>query len=499
MPTLDHYGTLGVDSGATSEEIKRAYRKLARELHPDMNGNQSPESQQSAAERFKQVAIAYETVGDAVKRQAYDASLSSLSGNFFGGRYSSDYAGNYGFAEDDYSYGCTYQERPKPQPETITHCGVQVHIIYDHETWWGMRARASFALSDAEVLRDNNDVLAQTYIHQWCATGDGGKVLFTFGHWFDYDQRLNEWKAEQEKERAQNTFFEELQPLQQQCSTLADKGWPTGTLSSLINQAREVISRYKERWNASTTQQVKAAIKAVANEVTRLQAGDLLDLLVSGLLDGSITHQDLPYNERAMRQLIALEIRTRHEGLVTAFTHESLREFYRKRLQGVTSYSRIWKYNLRIELEKDAVSEEDEIALEYAPRCIELQGRSSKASRYTVDYHYVEVEEQIVPVGAITVPLNVYERNAVEYGKKSGFPELPHGIQLWLIITVDGKEIAHGFDNEALAQRIAKYEKAKRRGKVLRGVGDSPLTGRRWSPIESSGVPNWYVGARPRW
>ena len=63
----DYYATLGVSSTATAKEITSAYRKLARELHPDANPGD-----QVAEDRFKEVSAAYEVVGDADKRAEYD-------------------------------------------------------------------------------------------------------------------------------------------------------------------------------------------------------------------------------------------------------------------------------------------------------------------------------------------------------------------------------------------------------------------------------------------
>ena len=77
----DYYATLGVAETASAKEITKAYRKLARELHPDKNPGNA-----AAEERFKAVSTAYDVLGDEAKRKEYDEvrRLGPLGG--FGGR-----------------------------------------------------------------------------------------------------------------------------------------------------------------------------------------------------------------------------------------------------------------------------------------------------------------------------------------------------------------------------------------------------------------------------
>jgi molecular chaperone DnaJ len=72
--TQDPYAVLGVERDADAETIKKAYRRLARQYHPDVN------SEPGAAERFKEVSHAYEVLSDPEKRRVYD-----LGGDPFGG------------------------------------------------------------------------------------------------------------------------------------------------------------------------------------------------------------------------------------------------------------------------------------------------------------------------------------------------------------------------------------------------------------------------------
>lgn len=67
MNYKDYYSTLGVGKNATSDEIKKAYRKLARKYHPDVNPNDK-----TAEEKFKEINEAYEVLSDDEKRGKYD-------------------------------------------------------------------------------------------------------------------------------------------------------------------------------------------------------------------------------------------------------------------------------------------------------------------------------------------------------------------------------------------------------------------------------------------
>lgn len=91
----DYYQTLGVDKSASQAEVQRAYRKLARKYHPDINKSSDAE------DKFKQINEAYEVLGDPDKRQRYDQIGTSWKNGFEFHEEPSADARHFSFRADD--------------------------------------------------------------------------------------------------------------------------------------------------------------------------------------------------------------------------------------------------------------------------------------------------------------------------------------------------------------------------------------------------------------
>jgi molecular chaperone DnaJ len=145
MPTAtDPYKVLGVGRKATDDEIKKAYRKLARENHPDRNPDDA-----KAEERFKEVQEAYSILSDPDKRREYDQ-----GGRIFGGPGGFDpnafrtggggFAGNVGdIISDLFGSGRTARQ---PSPERGRDLETDVHVSFD-QAMEGAQVPVSVALS----------------------------------------------------------------------------------------------------------------------------------------------------------------------------------------------------------------------------------------------------------------------------------------------------------------------------------------------------------------
>ncbi len=93
MANKDYYDILGVSKGASPEDIKRAYRKMAHEHHPDKGGGKEAET------RFKEINEAYQVLSDPQKRSQYDTFGSASGPQFGGGGYGDFSQGNYDFSQ----------------------------------------------------------------------------------------------------------------------------------------------------------------------------------------------------------------------------------------------------------------------------------------------------------------------------------------------------------------------------------------------------------------
>src|SRR5438876_5424829 len=134
MPTL--YDTLGVKKGASADEIKKAYRKLAAQYHPDRNPGDA-----SAEEKFKEVQNAYDVLSDAEKRKQYDT-FASADGRRGFDRRDFDFGGSGGnFTINDLGdlgdlFGGLFNRGagtrvPRPQPERGTDIEVAVNLSFE--------------------------------------------------------------------------------------------------------------------------------------------------------------------------------------------------------------------------------------------------------------------------------------------------------------------------------------------------------------------------------
>ncbi|MCQ2466467.1 MAG: molecular chaperone DnaJ [Clostridia bacterium] len=125
----DYYEVLGVSKGATEDELKKAYRKVAKQYHPDLNpGNPEAEA------KFKEANEAYAVLSDADKRRKYDQfGHAGVDGNGFGG----GYGGSYEYADfgDIFSsifgggFGGGSRRRTGPQPGADLRYGMRLTFM----------------------------------------------------------------------------------------------------------------------------------------------------------------------------------------------------------------------------------------------------------------------------------------------------------------------------------------------------------------------------------
>jgi molecular chaperone DnaJ len=123
----DPYATLGVDRKASDDEIKKAYRKLARQYHPDTNAGDK-----AAEERFKEVQEAYSILSDPDKRKAYDSGGGVFGGGGFDpGAFRGGFGGFGDILSDLFTSGAGRGGARQQRPERGRDLETEVHISFD--------------------------------------------------------------------------------------------------------------------------------------------------------------------------------------------------------------------------------------------------------------------------------------------------------------------------------------------------------------------------------
>ncbi len=144
MEFKDYYKILGVDPKASQEEIKKAFRKLARKYHPDVNPGNT-----AAGEKFKEISEAYEVLSDPEKRKKYDE-LGSQWQQFTqtGGR-----PEDFNWAKWQAGPGTTYHYRTVTPEEFAEMFGGEGHFSSFFETLFGGPGRGFHPGAEAEFFR----------------------------------------------------------------------------------------------------------------------------------------------------------------------------------------------------------------------------------------------------------------------------------------------------------------------------------------------------------
>jgi curved DNA-binding protein CbpA len=136
--TIDYYALFGIDRKATADEIKRAYRKLVFQYHPDRNPN-NPE----AAEKLKQIMAVYDVLSNEESRAQYDKAKGFRKESGAEGKRSAGNGGHFSYE---------FKPRSEPEPECPKCSVVGMDHVISRKSGSGMARGKQFITSPFQVI-----------------------------------------------------------------------------------------------------------------------------------------------------------------------------------------------------------------------------------------------------------------------------------------------------------------------------------------------------------
>ena len=177
MPVKDYYKILGVDKSATQDEIKSAYRKLAKAYHPDLHPGDN-----AAAEKFKEVNEAYSVVGDPDKRGKYDRGEMDMDGaggfNPFGGGggfTATGFDDIFDMFSDAFGFGGTSRRRRQDQTATGSDITYSVSLTF-MESILGCTKPINFTRIEKCPTCGGSGAKDEAHLHTCDKCGGSGQV-----------------------------------------------------------------------------------------------------------------------------------------------------------------------------------------------------------------------------------------------------------------------------------------------------------------------------------
>ena len=508
MPRLvlrDHYLVLGVSNDATEDEIKKTFRQRARQLHPDLLGPDATKDEvKEAEELFKEANEAYETLNDPERRHELDRWLERSTSE-------SEPSWDDDSWFTDFYRNTTARSKPSvPEPDRFEHEGVWIYVVYGLNYWSDrVTATVKVSLNDVFSLETDPVLNHDAEITQYEVVDGQGDTVGNGYSLQGMRDSYRRFKAEESRNASQRTWKKRLAELRISRDELAQTGHIVTTLDRLLHEAvrkeadafnwvysdglgltlydRDFALQYHSRGRryGNSRDSVVQAIREAEKELDRLKQLEVSEVLLAELMAGKITHPSVRTNNEVIAAYDILSIRT--GGEVAAYTQEAVLMHYQTRLEGIMNEQDLLMTDLSLPDDREMIDEMiREGLLDLAPETIQISGAKGDRS-YPVEYWYQEDNGVRLPVGVVTVPLVVYERNCSKCGVKSTFPELPHGIQLLVRVKIgsgDEEVTSDPYpDGPSLKTEVTRCLKRKLRKGVEPGEIPPPwFTGRVWRP-----------------